>query len=159
MKHNYENVRCFSCVQVQLAIRSRLRRRLSKNHNPRYIKSKSVKKIVSAGYLLGAPEALPLPVFHRIGNGNCLHAHRRHAHRQVDNFLFIIGEAVGVELLVDGGRTFGFVSLYWSRIHSSAERLPALIRLCGALTFNHLEHADQSYRTPHRQQCLGHHRT
>ena len=45
---------------------------------------------------------------HRVSDHNCPHAHRRHAHEQVDDFFFVVSEAVGVELFAEG-RVFGFL--------------------------------------------------
>ena len=39
-----------------------------------------------------------------------LHTYRRYAHEQVDDFFLVIGKAVGIELLADGG-VFGFLFL------------------------------------------------
>ena len=45
---------------------------------------------------------------HRVSDRDCPYAHRRHAHQQVDDFLFVVGKAVGVELFADG-RVFGLL--------------------------------------------------
>jgi hypothetical protein len=47
-------------------------------------------------------------VSHIPGYINRPYTHRRHAHEQIDIFLFVIREAVGVESLADG-RVFGFL--------------------------------------------------
>jgi hypothetical protein len=46
--------------------------------------------------------------FHRLHNGLRLHAHRRHAHEEVNHFFFVISESVGIEFFADGG-VFGFL--------------------------------------------------
>jgi hypothetical protein len=51
---------------------------------------------------------LPRGMSHCANNHRCLNAHRRHTHQQVDYFLFVVGEAVRIELLADG-RVFGFL--------------------------------------------------
>ena len=45
---------------------------------------------------------------HRVSDHNCPYAHRRHAHQQVDDVLFVVGKAIGVEL-VPYGQVFGFL--------------------------------------------------
>ncbi len=56
---------------------------------------------------------------HCIDDGDRPHTHRRHAHQQVNYFLFVIGEAVGVELLADGW-VFGF--LFFVLVENPFER-------------------------------------
>ena len=45
---------------------------------------------------------LPLGRFHRLGNRHRFNAHPLYAHQQVDDFLFVIGEAISVEFFADG---------------------------------------------------------
>lgn len=39
---------------------------------------------------------------HRIGDCDCLYTHSGHAAQQVNNLLFVVGEAVSVEFFADG---------------------------------------------------------
>ena len=61
--------------------------------------------------------------------GHCVHylhgldADGADAAQEVNDFFLVVGEAVGVEAF-GNGRVAGLLSLYWSRTHSRAERLP-----------------------------------
>ena len=47
-------------------------------------------------------------ILHQFGNCNFPNTDRRHAHSQVNHFLFVVAEAVGVELFANGW-VFGFL--------------------------------------------------
>ena len=54
--------------------------------------------------------SVPGQHLHRLRNPHRLHAHRGHAHQQVNDFFLVVGETVAVEFLADG-RVLGFLFL------------------------------------------------
>ena len=57
----------------------------------------------------------PRCLLHRLQNPLSFHAYSGYATKQIDHFLLVIGEAVGVEFLAYG-RSSGFFSLYSASI-------------------------------------------
>jgi hypothetical protein len=60
-------------------------------------------------------------VLHFGRNCDGLDAHRRHTHQEIDHFLLVVREAIGVELLADGW-VFGF--LFFVLVENPFERRP-----------------------------------